>query len=170
MRKNSITSNIPAFSLAVMALFASINASATVVENSIPVADFNVQYKVVLPDGYDPALEYPAVIAFGGGPQTMNTVESILERSLRSEAEQRGYIVIAPAAPNGALFFQGGDIIFPEFLDAMLRDYKVKDGKFHIAGVSNGGIAALHVAAANPDYFISVTAFPGYMWQPNDRN
>jgi S-formylglutathione hydrolase FrmB len=39
-------------------------------------------------------------------------------------------------------------------------------GKFHIAGPPNGGIAAFHVAAANPQYFLSVTAFAGYMWQP----
>jgi S-formylglutathione hydrolase FrmB len=48
----------------------------------------------------------------------------------------------------------------------ILADYKIADGKFHIAGPSNGGIAAFHVAAANPQYFISVTAFPGYMWEP----
>ena len=48
----------------------------------------------------------------------------------------------------------------------ILADYKIQDGKFHIAGPSNGGIAAFHVAAANPQYFMSVTAFPGYMWEP----
>jgi hypothetical protein len=31
----------------------------------------------------------------------------------------------------------------------------------------SGGIAAFHVATANPQYFLSVTAFPGYMWQPS---
>jgi predicted esterase len=46
-------------------------------------------------------------------------------------------------------------------------DYKIQDNKFHIAGPSNGGIAAFHVAAANPQYFLSVTAFPGYMWEPS---
>jgi predicted peptidase len=121
----------------------------------------------VLPDGYDPAKAYPAILAMGGGPQTMNTVDGILARNFRAEAEKRGYIVIAPAAPDGQLFFDEGDRIFPEFLKLMLADYKIRDNKFHIAGVSNGGIAALHVAAANPQYFISVTAFPGYMWQPN---
>jgi predicted esterase len=52
-------------------------------------------------------------------------------------------------------------------LKIILADYKVQGNKFHIAGVSNGGIAALHVAAENPQYFLSVTAFPGYMWQPS---
>ena len=96
----------------------------------------------------------------------MDTIDRTLERNFRAEAERRGYIVVAPAAPGGALFFERGARIFPEFLQAVLRDYQIVDGKFHAAGPSNGGIAAFHVAALNPDYFLSVTAFPGYMWQP----
>ena len=154
---------------AVIALTAAgfpIPARAEVLEKSRTVAGVTVQYKVVLPSGYDPARRYPAVIALGGGPQTMNTVDGVLNRNLRAEAEKRGYIVIAPAAPNGELFFESGARIFPEFLKLILADYKIQGGKFHIAGPSNGGIAAFHVAAANPQYFLSVTAFPGYMWQP----
>ena len=124
------------------------DASASVVERSAHIAGVDVQYKVVLPDGYDAAKAYPAVLVLGGGPQTMDTVEHTLERNFRSEAERRGYIVVAPAAPGGELFFEGG--------------------KFHVAGPSNGGIAALHVAAQNPDYFLSVTAFPGYLWEPTN--
>jgi poly(3-hydroxybutyrate) depolymerase len=142
-------------------------ARGEVLEKSRKVAGVTVQYKVVLPAGYDAAKAYPAIIALGGGPQTMNTVDGVLNRNLRAEAEARGYIVIAPAAPDGELFFESGARIFPEFLKAILADYKIQDGKFHIAGPSNGGIAAFHVAAANPQYFLSVTAFPGYMWQPS---
>jgi len=142
-------------------------ASADVVELTKKVAGVSVSYKVVLPNGYDPAKTYPAILAFGGGPQTMNTVDAVLSRNLRAEAEKRGYIVIGVAAPDGDLFFEQGARIFPAFLKAILADYKIQDGKFHIAGPSNGGIAAFHVAAANPQYFISVTAFPGYMWEPS---
>ena len=46
--------------------------------------------------GYDAAKAYPAIIALGGGPQTMNTVDGVLNRNLRAEAEKRGYIVVAP--------------------------------------------------------------------------
>jgi poly(3-hydroxybutyrate) depolymerase len=141
-------------------------ARAEVSEKTATVRGLTVHYKVVLPTGYDATKEYPAIIALGGGPQTMNTVDGVLNRNLRAEAEKRGYIVIAPAAPDGQLFFEGGDRIFPDFLKKMLADYKVESGKFHIAGPSNGGIAAFHVAAANPQYFRSVTAFPGYMWEP----
>jgi poly(3-hydroxybutyrate) depolymerase len=135
-------------------------------EKTKKVGGTTVHYKVVLPNGYDPAKAYPAILALGGGPQTMNTVDAILNRNFRAEAEKRGYIVVAPAAPDDQLFFENGARIFPEFLKLILADYKIQDGKFHIAGPSNGGIAAFHVAAANPQYFLSVTAFPGYMWEP----
>ena len=105
----------------------------------------------------------------GGGPQTMDTVERTLERNFRAEAERRGYIVVAPAAPDGELFFQGGERIFPAFLDMILASYKIAGGKFHVAGPSNGGIAAMHVAAKLPSYFVSATAFPGYLWRPTDE-
>jgi poly(3-hydroxybutyrate) depolymerase len=141
-------------------------AKASVLEQMKKVAGVTVNYKVVLPDGYDPAKAYPAILAFGGGPQTMNTVDGILDRNFRALAEKQGYIVVSPAAPDGDLFFEDGARIFPDFLKMILADYKIQGGKFHIAGVSNGGIASMHVAAANPQYFLSVTAFPGYLWEP----
>ncbi len=144
-------------------------ARAEVLEKTAAVAGTTVHYKVVLPDGYDPAKTYPAILAFGGGPQTMETVNGLLDRYLRDEAEKRGYIVVAPAAPPQGLFFEGGARIFPAFLDKILADYKIEGGRFNVAGPSNGGIAAFYVAAAHPQYFRSITAFPGYLWQPSDR-
>jgi poly(3-hydroxybutyrate) depolymerase len=144
-------------------------AGAELLDQTARIAGATVHYEVVLPNGFDAAKTYPAILAFGGGPQTMQTVEGVLTRNLRAEAEKRGYIVVAPAAPGGELFFEGGDRIFPAFLKKILADYKIEDGKFHVAGPSNGGIAAFHVAAANPEYFRSITAFPGYLWQPTEK-
>jgi poly(3-hydroxybutyrate) depolymerase len=140
---------------------------AEVLEHTAKVAGTTIQYKTVLPDGYDPTKAYPAILAFGGGPQDMITVDNILNRNFRAEAEKRGYIVVAPAAPDGELFFKEAAHIFPEFLKMIMADHKIQDGKFHVAGPSNGGIAALHIAASNPQYFLSVTSFPGFMWQPS---
>ena len=149
-----------------LSVFAAAPAAAETRELTKKVAGATVHYKVVLPAGYDSAKTYPAVLVFGGGPQTMNTIDRTLEGNFREQAEKRGYIVVAPAAPDGDLFFDDGARIFPEFLRQILADYKIQGGKFHVAGPSNGGIAAMHVAAAHPQYFASVTAFPGYMWQP----
>ena len=150
-----------------VALFAAQPVHADLIEKTTQAGGRTVHYKVVLPNGYQPAKAYPGILVFGGGPQTMNVVDNVLTRNFRAEAEKRGYIVIAPAAPDDQLFFESGARIFPDFLKTILTSYKIEGNKFHVAGPSNGGIAAFHVAAANPQYFLSVTAFPGYMWQPN---
>ena len=169
MKQQNATRMLLACAAATATLFAMAPLRGEVIEQTKKVDGTVIHYKVVLPDGYDSTKTYPAILAMGGGPQTMNTVDGILSRNFRAEAEKRGYIVIAPAAPDGELFFDAGDRIFPEFLDMMLKDYKIKDNKFHAAGPSNGGIASFHVAAENPQYFLSVTAFPGFMWQPSSE-
>jgi predicted esterase len=159
---------LPAFIAAATAAWLVQPAQAEVIERTMLVGRTTVHYKTVLPGNFDPAKTYPAIVALGGGPQNMDTVDRILDRNFRAEAEKRGYIVVAPAAPDRELFFETADRIFPAFLQNVQADYKIRDNKFHIAGPSNGGIASLHIAAAHPDYFLSVTAFPGYMWRPNN--
>jgi len=153
---------------AALVLLGSRCAVADVLDKTKDVGGITVHYKVVLPNGYDPGKAYPAVLAFSGGAQTMDTVERTVERNWRAEAERRGYIVVVPAAPKEGVFFEEGARIFPEFLTALLGDYKIRNNKFHIAGVSNGGISAFHIAASYPQYFISVTGFPGYLPQANE--
>lgn len=150
---------------ALLLILAGIAANAEVLDKTKVIAGVTVHYKVVLPNNYDPGKAWPAVLGFGGGPQTMNVVDSVISRNFREEAEKRGYIVVVPAAPDGQLFFEGGERIFPEFLKQILADYKIRDNKFHIAGPSNGGISSFHVASLYPEYFLSITAFPGYLWE-----
>lgn len=150
----------------IIVAMASRPVTAEVTERIMRVAGTTVSYKLVLPTDYDAAKTYPAILVFGGGPQTMSTIDGALARNFQAEAEQRGYIVIGPAAPEGDLFFYDGDRIFPDFLDNILAIHKIEANKFHVAGPSNGGIAAMHVAAKLPQYFLSATAFPGYLWQP----
>jgi len=132
-------------------------------DKSIEVGGVTLHYKVVLPKDYDPVKAYPAVLAFPPGGQGADMVMTTLERNWRPEAERRGYLVFVPAAPVTGLFFEEGARVFPEFLEKILAEYKIRDSKFHVAGMSNGGLSAFHVAAAHPQYFWSVTGFPGYL-------
>jgi poly(3-hydroxybutyrate) depolymerase len=143
-------------------LLAARSASATVLDKTVAVAGTVVHYKLILPNCYDRAKAYPTVLAFPGGSQDMPLVDATLRRNWLL-AEQLGYVVIIPAAPYGQLFFQEGDKVFPEFIVKLLADYKVLDNKLHIAGVSNGGLSAFHIAASYPQYFISITGLPGYL-------
>lgn len=120
-------------------------------------------YKVVLPKDYDPDKAYPAVLAFPPGSQDMQMVMVTLMQNWAGEAQRRGYIVVIPAAPTGRLFTQEGGRVFPKFIDQLLGEYKIRDNKFYIAGMSNGGLSAFHIAASFPQYFWSVTGFPGYL-------
>jgi dienelactone hydrolase len=93
----------------------------------------------------------------------MDMVQVTLVQNWAREAQKRGYIVVIPAAPNGRLFHEDGARVFPEFLNRLLHDYKIRDNKFHIAGMSNGGRSAFFIASSYPSYFSSVTGFPGYL-------
>jgi poly(3-hydroxybutyrate) depolymerase len=137
------------------------SAHGDVLEKTGTFAGLRVTYKVVLPTGYDASKTYPLVLVFTGGPQTLQIATSTVDADWRAEAERRGYIVVAPASPNGELFFEGADRIFPAFLDQMLRDYHV--GKMHVAGHSNGGLSAFHIAARYPKYFSTVIGYPGLL-------
>jgi len=138
-------------------------ASAEVQEKTAEFNGGTLRYKVVLPNGFDPAKTYPAVLAFPPGGQDMNMVDATLNQNYRDEAERRGYIVIEPAAPDGLFFFEAGAGLFPAFLVKLLGDYKILDDKFHAAGNSNGGLSAFLIASRFPQYFWSVTGFPGFL-------
>ena len=122
-----------------------------------------VHYKVVLPRDFDPAKAYPAVLAFPPGAQTMDMVLTTVLQNWVPEADRYGYIVFVRAAPNGRPFTGAGAKVFPEFIELLLREYKIRENKFHVAGMSNGGRSAFHIAALYPQYFLSVTGLPGYL-------
>jgi len=144
-------------------------AIAEILTKNEQIAGTTVYYKVILPKDYDAAREYPAVIAFPGGAQTMPMVDGMIARNLKLQADKHGYIVAVLSAPAAGRFYEGGAVVFPAFLDKLLADYKIRGGKFHIAGISNGGLSSFHIAASYPKYFWSVTGFPGYLLDATDE-
>jgi pimeloyl-ACP methyl ester carboxylesterase len=146
----------------------SVGAHASVSEKTVVIAGTTVHYKLVVPENYDASKVYPAILAFPPGGQDMDMVDATLSGNYRREAERRGYIVIEPAAPGGDLFFEGGQRLFPAFVTKMLAQYKIKDGRFNAAGNSNGGLSAFLIASRYPQYFVSVTGFPGFLDNATD--
>jgi predicted peptidase len=138
-------------------------ASAKVFDKTAEIAGMVVHYKVALPKDYDPEKTYPAILAFPPGSQDMDMVLTTLFQNWLPEQEKRGYIVVIPAAPFNKPFVGEGAKIFPGFIEQLLHEYKIRDNKFHAAGMSNGGRSAFHLAATYPRYFWSVTGLPGYL-------
>jgi predicted esterase len=144
-------------------LFTSVALLAKIYDKSAEIAGMTVRYKVALPQDYDPNKTYPAVLAFPPGSQTQDMVQFTMMENWWPQVDRRGYIVVIPEAPGGRMFVGEGARIFPEFLEQLLGEYKIRDRKFHIAGMSNGGRSAFHIAAMYPQYFLSVTGLPGYL-------
>ncbi len=163
MSKERVLKRIGLPAIALLSLAIGPFAAADVLDKSATINGTNVRYRVVLPKNFDAAKAYPAILAFPPGGQDMDMVNATLNGNFRAQAEQRGYIVVEPAAPNGVLFFEGSEKIFPAFLTKLLGDYKIQDNKFNVAGNSNGGLSAFLVAASHPQYFWSVTGFPGFL-------
>ena len=147
----------------VLLLLVSSSLWAKVFDKSTEIAGMTLHYKIVLPKDFDPGKTYPAVLAFPPGSQNMDMVFTTLMQNWLPEGDRRGYIVVLPAAPNGRPFVGDGARVFPGFIEQLLSEYKIRGGKFHVAGMSNGGRSAFHIAAMYPQYFLSVTGLPGYL-------
>jgi poly(3-hydroxybutyrate) depolymerase len=130
-------------------------------------------YVLVLPDGYDPAQKYEALLAFPGGNQSIERARSSVERFWEPEAVKRGVIVIAPSPAVGRPFFMGEASIsrVPEIIAAMRATYPIKDGPIHLGGHSNGGVTAFRVAIRWPEMFQTMTVIAGVPaeWADFDR-
>ncbi|HEY1757743.1 MAG TPA: hypothetical protein VGG72_20395 [Bryobacteraceae bacterium] len=63
-----ISKRMPLLSAAVIviATMFALPVQAELLEKTKKVGGTTVRYKVVLPNGYDPAKAYPAILAFGG--------------------------------------------------------------------------------------------------------
>jgi poly(3-hydroxybutyrate) depolymerase len=121
----------------------SLPAFGEVLERHGSFGGLPVDYRVVLPSNYDRTKSYPAVLTFGGGDQTVEVTDNLIERVWLAEADRRGYIVIAAAAPNGDLFYHKGPIgIIPAFLTQIFKEFGIDRNRVHIAGPSNGGLSA----------------------------
>lgn len=120
-----------------------------------------LEYGVVLPNDFVDGETYPVLLAFPPGPQTRAMVAAG-NSYWGATAQARGWVVVSPVAPGGTLFFQGSEQYLPEFLQRIAAIYPPEGGKFHLVGVSNGGISAFRIATLMPEMFASLTAVPGF--------
>lgn len=127
-----------------------------------------IEYALVLPADFRNDGIYPALLAFPGGRQTLESVKGGLSRFWEREAAKRGYIVFSPAAPSGKPFFENGADLIPEFLRHLLAAFRIEGGKFHVVGPSNGGVSAFVVAIRYPEFFHSLTALAGFPVEQQD--
>src|SRR5215469_8223119 len=67
-------------------------ATAEILSKSGEFAKTTVEYKVLLPPGYDASKPHPVVLVFTGGAQGIQAAENTLRVDWQGEAEKRGYV------------------------------------------------------------------------------
>jgi len=115
---------------------------------------------LTLPEPFDAEKSYPALLALPPGPQNAGMVE-IADRAYWRHGQRRGWIVVSPVAPGGKLFFDGAEALIPSLISELHDTYKIENDVFHIAGISNGGIAAFRIAENDPETYCSMLVLPG---------
>ncbi|NKB32310.1 MAG: hypothetical protein GKR91_04360 [Pseudomonadales bacterium] len=83
---------------------------------------------------------------------------------LGKELVERGWAVAVPVSPEGRMYFVDNPHFFPEILAALQADYGLHGNKVVISGISNGGSAALAIAAQQPEHYVGIIAAPGRIW------
>merc|ERR1712070_575174 len=94
---------------------------------------------VILPEAYSSEKAYPLMLCFGGGPQQRFNWEDWSARFFevtRARGLARNWIFIAPIATEDSTFMDGDPlhVEIPRLCDALLKQYQVEGGKFHLAG------------------------------------
>ncbi|MGQ0628128.1 MAG: hypothetical protein ACT4PL_08525, partial [Phycisphaerales bacterium] len=120
-----------------------------------------LSYQLITPDGFKAETPYPVLLVLPPGPQTRQMADAAL-RLFDTESRSRGWVVVCPEAPEGKLFFKGGEAAIPALLASVRRRVIVEGNRFHLAGISNGGVSAFRLAIDNPESYASVLTLPGY--------
>jgi len=119
-----------------------------------------LDYRLLAPD--EAQESYRVLLALPPGPQTVGMVDWGIRSYYLDEAQRRGWVVVSPVAPGGLTFVQGAERYLPELLEETGRSYPPEGGKFHLAGVSNGGLSSFRIAGLHPELFHSIAVLPGW--------
>jgi len=124
-------------------------------------------YTLVLPDGFKRVEPTPVVLVLPPGPQNTAMANAALAL-LDAESRARGWVVVCPESPDGTLFFKGAQQHIPALLAEVRRRVLVEGDRFHIVGMSNGGVSGFRLAIDNPGTYLSLITMPGYPPETKD--
>lgn len=143
--------------------------------DSIQVGGVTRTYMTHLPEGYNPAGNYPLVLGFHGGQQAATSAQGwaafAYQSKLSQKADSSGFIVVYP---EGLVFNQNrtwnaGNCCQPAmgqgyddvgFVDALLTkliaDYAVDTSRVYATGSSNGGMLCYRLACELSHRFAAI--------------
>lgn len=156
-----------AASLVILLVFI-LPAQATYAQpEEVTVGDTTLAVYLRLPQNASPnsGAAAPLVILMPGG-----SGEQALARDLNNwlgeELALRGWAVAIPVSPNGRSFRGDNNALIPLLIDTLQQRPEIAQGPTLLAGISNGGMSALEIAAAGLREYSGILAVPALV--PNN--
>ncbi|GJQ29521.1 MAG: hypothetical protein HBSAPP03_14050 [Phycisphaerae bacterium] len=118
-----------------------------------------VRFALRLPSGHDATRPCPLVVALPPGAGDEAMVLASMDEYWNAGAS-RGWAVVSPCPPEGSAWHLRLALA-KEFLDHLATLVRPENGLIHLAGISQGGIAAFALAMDDPGRFASLTVLPG---------
>lgn len=144
-------------SIALCLLFSATLSHAERVE--VPLSDGTTLGVYLLFPEPQPNSTHPLVILMGGGSGEEGIARDV-QGGVGQDLADRGYVVAVPVSPNARSFRGENNRLIPLLIETLKKDARVSKGKALLAGISNGGMSALEVAAAAPQEYAGVMAIP----------
>jgi predicted esterase len=108
----------------------------------------------------EPSSEPPRLaILISGGSNDEYMAE--VQYWIGKEMVDRGWAIAVPISPKGGNYFVEETSVFPKLLDFIASNHSLYPSKPLLLGVSQGGSAALAIAAQNPTLYSGAIATPG---------
>lgn len=108
----------------------------------------------------EPSAEPPRLaILISGGSNDEYMAE--VQYWIGKEMVNRGWAIAVPISPKGGDYFVEETSVFPKLLEFITSSHNLHPSKPLLFGVSQGGSAALAIAAQNPTLYSGVIAAPG---------
>lgn len=143
----------------------------TTVFDSITIDGLTREYRLYIPEIYDPTQEVPLVLNLHG--YGSNSLEQLLYGNFISIADTANFII---AVPNGTPDLTGTlswntfglsqiDEIsfFRQFIDSLSEDYSIDQDRIYATGMSNGGFMSYDLACGLNDRITAVASVTGSM-------
>ncbi len=118
------------------------------------------KYKVVYPANYDTLKTYKVFLGLSGG----NANEQIVNYCYYTLFDSKyfeNYFTILPLAPSGRSLADIDSTEINLLIDDIMKNHKVTNRNWVVAGTSMGGFAAFNFANNRPELFEGIITFPG---------
>jgi pimeloyl-ACP methyl ester carboxylesterase len=117
-------------------------------------------YKIVYPVDYDSLTYYKVLVGLSGG----NASEPIVNYCYYTLFDSKyfdNYITILPLGPSGRPLSEMDSSEINLLIADIMKNQKVTDNNWIVAGTSMGGLAAYNFASARPELFEGIITVPG---------